>query len=315
MCFEKRKSPVKIMCCCSFFAALFGILMIVFAFLLTGNSMLENMEKEDESIEDVRKLIFTILLIFSLVTIVIASLGFCFTWCKHRCFVCMYGIILLPTWIFVLVVGTIATLASVTATENIEEQCLIYADYGTNVELDENTSIKITLDIYVSLGIDEYMCSRSCPCIEVDTKDQWYSDPPVDREDSSANPLVIGLDTYTLPYFSSYQDCIEEKSKDIYQNGDSFNAFAMAFKSQSSYDEIMKWIKFFEDEYDCAGICFPAAFSFSKSIENGRPTKACLNSIKDDLNTAFLGLAITTLLAGIFLFFIFIIQYCLWKKY
>jgi len=77
----------------------------------------------------------------------------------------------------------------------------------------------------------------------------------------------------------------------------------------------MKWIQFFEDEYDCAGICLPASFSFSKSIKNGRPTEGCIGAIKDDLNTAFLGLSVVTLLAGIFLFFVFIMQYCLWRKY
>jgi len=78
------------------------------------------MEKEDEEIEDARKFIFMVLLIFSLVTIVIASLGFCFKWCKNRCFACLYGTLLFPTWIIVIVVGTLSTLASVASTDAIE---------------------------------------------------------------------------------------------------------------------------------------------------------------------------------------------------
>lgn len=75
--------------------------------------------------------------------------------------------------------------------------------------------------------------------------------------------------------FNTYQECIDESAKDMYQVngfGTEFNKFAKSFKNQSSYDSIMKWIKFFEDEYDCAGICQPSAFSFSKSIAIGRPT-------------------------------------------
>lgn len=41
MCFEKRKTPVRIICGCSLLAALFGLLMIVFAFLFTNNEILK----------------------------------------------------------------------------------------------------------------------------------------------------------------------------------------------------------------------------------------------------------------------------------
>lgn len=77
----------------------------------------------------------------------------------------------------------------------------------------------------------------------------------------------------------------------------------------------MEWVEFFEDEYTCAGICSPALFYWSKSIELGRPTEACVGSIKDDLTESFLGLAVATLVSGFLLFFIWIMQYCLWKKF
>ena len=71
----------------------------------------------------------------------------------------------------------------------------------------------------------------------------------------------------------------------------------------------------FEDEYDCAGICPPARFYFTRSIDSGKPSSGCVESIKDEVTNAFTGLGITTLIAGIFLFFVFIMQYCLWRKY
>ena len=77
----------------------------------------------------------------------------------------------------------------------------------------------------------------------------------------------------------------------------------------------MEWIEFFEEEYTCSGICTPALFYWSKSIDLGKPSKSCVNSIKDDLTDSFTGMAIATLFSGILLFFIWICQYCLWRKF
>mgnify|MGYP001473114236 FL=1 len=61
----------------------------------------------------------------------------------------------------------------------------------------------------------------------------------------------------------------------------------------------MEWIEFFEEEYTCSGICTPALFYWSKSIDLGKPSKSCVNSIKDDLTDSFTGMAIATLFSGI----------------
>lgn len=79
------------------------------------------MEQENEDIESARKFVFLTLLVFSLVTIGIASCGFLFKWVKNRCFVCTYGIILLPTWIFLVVIGSVSVIASVASTDHISE--------------------------------------------------------------------------------------------------------------------------------------------------------------------------------------------------
>jgi len=47
----------------------------------------------------------------------------------------------------------------------------------------------------------------------------------------------------------------------------------------------------------------------------GVPTKSCLISIGDELKTPLLGVGGAALASGIFLFFTFIFQYCLWRKY
>jgi hypothetical protein len=197
--------------CCSGFAALFGALMIMFAFFLTSNDVIENMEKEDEDIKEGKEFIFTLLLVFSLMTIGISLLGCCFKCCKNRFFNVLYGSLLLPTWVIIIVIGTLATFASTAATDELEKQCLSFTDITESYTVDGSTEIDISLDIYDSLQINEYMCSASCPCDTTDKSNEWLSNPPIGREDTGTNSLVIGDLSYSTR-FTSYKDCIEEKA-------------------------------------------------------------------------------------------------------
>ena len=123
MCFEDRKTPTRCIMVLSALAAICGLVMIVFSFMLTNNDVIENMEKENADIGDAKKLIFLVLLIFSLITIVIAALGFMFACCKNRCFAVLYGLLLLPSFIVIVIIGAVSIAASVAASDTIEEEC------------------------------------------------------------------------------------------------------------------------------------------------------------------------------------------------
>ena len=86
MCFSDRKKPMCCIMVCSGLAVICGLVMIAFAFIFTNQDVLKQMEKEDEKIEDGRKLLFIGLVIFSLLTIVAATMGFCAKCCKSWCF-------------------------------------------------------------------------------------------------------------------------------------------------------------------------------------------------------------------------------------
>ena len=94
-----------------------------------------------------------------------------------------------------------------------------------------------------------------------------------------------------------------------------FYEFAKRFREQGDFTEIKEWIIFFEEEYECAGICKPALFNWYTAVTGGKPTQSCVSAVKDDLTGSFMGLGIATLVSGVLLFFIFLCQYCLWKKY
>ena len=112
MCFSERKKPVRCICCLSICAVIASIVMIIFAVMITNSDILDQIGKEDASIKDAKNRVFIVLLIFSLATLLIGGLGFCFYPCHNRCFAILYGLLLLPTWLAVLIIGFIAVAAA-----------------------------------------------------------------------------------------------------------------------------------------------------------------------------------------------------------
>lgn len=155
----------------------------------------------------------------------------------------------------------------------------------------------VSLDIYESLKINTYMCSSDCPCAPVLQATEW----------TSITERVFNF----AGTYKTYKECMENP-----KGGLRFNVFANEVTGNTeNYALVNEWVTFFETEYDCAGICKPALFYWSKSVEVGRPTQSCVGSIKDELTSSFMGLGVATLISGILLFMIFVMQYCLWRKY
>ena len=124
MCkFYSRRCPLWIVTGGSFIVALAGVIMIVIAVMFYNSELVENVSKEDEAIEDGRKFIFVSLVIFALFTIAIGLLGFCFCYTDSKIFACTYGLVLLPTWIFVLTCGIVAVAVSFAGKDRIEDEC------------------------------------------------------------------------------------------------------------------------------------------------------------------------------------------------
>lgn len=145
------------------------------------------------------------------------------------------------------------------------------------------------------------MCSSDCKCKDVPSKTDWTKMTVVENRDMPCKAWDFSGTVTT------YKECITNVPEiTVVGEGAAFAIFAKKFREQDDFNTIMEWIEFFEDEYTCAGICTPALFYWSKSIELGRPTKSCVNSIKEDLTDSFTGLAGATLASGILLFFIWI---------
>ena len=155
------------------------------------------------------------------------------------------------------------------------------------------------------------MCSQDCPCPVTAKSTEWISLSSADLALSNRGTggFVFESADSGLQTYETYKTCIESETAGVTEY---FKAFAAAFRSQSNFADVMEFIEFFEAEYQCAGICSPALFSWSVSVTQGKPTQTCLISIKDDISTVFMILGLVTFLSGVLLLCVFICQYCLW---
>jgi len=80
-------------------------------------------------------------------------------------------------------------------------------------------------------------------------------------------------------------------------------------------DTGVKILSYFESKYTCSGICNPSLFFWSLNLDKGVPTTNCLGYLKSEIGNNMNYLGITAIVVGGILFFIWIFQYCLWRKF
>ena len=148
------------------------------------------------------------------------------------------------------------------------------------------------------------MCSVNCPCKPVSQKTEWTN---LDRTD-----LNRCRDWDFTGTITTYKECLKTPGLNAKIR---FQGFADGLVNEDSWESLADFIEYFEIQLECAGVCKPALFSFSQSIENGRPEKSCVLGLVDSIGEEFTGLPVATFCSGVLLFFIFIFNYCLWKKY
>ena len=159
----------------------------------------------------------------------------------------------------------------------------------------------IRLEIYEDIYINQFMCSKYCPCKDPGTaKSVW---------EAESDNLIYWDRKEEFDFsgeWETYKDCVTQVEPD----GDiknPFIPFAEHFRDQENFEVISDWLEFFEKEYTCAGFCFPVLFSWHRPISQGRVGKACLGDIKDDLETSFVAIAAMAIVSGIVLFFTMVI--------
>ena len=124
MCIEK-KTTQKALGWFSLVVAICGIIMITMGVLMYGSDTVKNIALEEETVDDFRKASFIGLVIFALATIGVAVCGLTICCCKieNRCFLMGYGIVLLPMWIILMVIGAVGIYASTAGKDELTDQC------------------------------------------------------------------------------------------------------------------------------------------------------------------------------------------------
>ena len=185
-------------------------------------------------------------------------------------------------------------------------------------ETDKNVE---KIDQEVGEVINSKMCTYLCPCYMGETGEiiEVYEDA-FDEED---------LNEYGRSWYGFYDQFEDEEYEELVWSIDPENSFL-------SIEECMEWLQeineayggdydveddvpltekeremvaYFEEKYECAGLCDPPIFYFSKSIEDGPPKSGCFESMWDDIAAILNGLGTGPFVSAIMIFLSFFCMY------
>jgi len=77
---------------------------------------------------------------FSIFVLLVSACGFMLKCIKNRCFVCTYGIILLPIWLVVLIFGFVGLAFAFASKDMINDACFdLKAETSTTLDIEGST--------------------------------------------------------------------------------------------------------------------------------------------------------------------------------
>merc|ERR1712130_375690 len=69
-----------------------------------------------------------------------------------------------------------------------------------------------------------------------------------------------------------------------------------------------------ENNYKCSGMCEPGLFFFSRPLHEGPPTQTCFKKFKQELHDSAEGIAVNSVVTGVFALFIFFSHFSLYCR-
>ena len=143
MCFDERKTPVNCITLMSIFVVICAILMAVFTYLGTQSETLDSIAdaKSMSDLEGYQTMFAVIFFLLAAFILVQAILGFCFRCCKHPCYAWCYGILALPVWLALIIVGGIACAAALASDEDVTKECNKILEETSKDSSDDGTDI------------------------------------------------------------------------------------------------------------------------------------------------------------------------------
>ncbi len=180
-CYESLKVARRWVCFWSFLSCLSAGGIVYFALIMNEVEVLIRIEDEVQYLNeyDIRQFFFTGLMTLAVFIVIFSCFGLSFCWIRNRPCIMFWGTLLLPLWLLTVGVGLAAIFISFTAADEFEKECetLIAGrkDGTRKVEFTETgDNLEMNLNIYKDIGIDQWMCSVSCPCPAIREGLEWY---------------------------------------------------------------------------------------------------------------------------------------------
>jgi len=74
-------------------------------------------------------------------------------------------------------------------------------------------------------------------------------------------------------------------------------------------------LSYFEQKYECSGVCHSSLFFYDLDLNEGPPVETCLKYMKEEVSGDLQYLGYTSLAVGIICMLIWVVQYILWLKF
>ena len=145
--------------------------------------------------------------------------------------------------------------------------------------------------------VNKLMCTEQCPCegdhhdiieddIDESTLAKSFKRTWKEKKSGDLIPMVFGLDEGQKGReFGSFEDCYNEILKKKSPPNDMFKAAANNFEKQ------LKKMRYYEEEFECGGVCDLPLFYSTKPMADGLPEEDCIDAIiESELDNKLLGM-------------------------
>lgn len=135
--------------------------------------------------------------------------------------------------------------------------------------------------------VNTYMCSVDCPCqadhhdiiqddIKEDSLNKVFHRTWKDKPAPGMIPMKFGFedDDKVKKEFASFEECYNEiLSQKVGGGSDIYNA------AVANYKKTVNKIRYYEEEFECGGICDMPLFYTTKQLADGLPEEDCIDAI------------------------------------
>ena len=277
MCFSARKKPACIVGILSAVILATAVAMIALSINFTGADIFKAFKDEDGEVNKLKDVTFYILASISVLCLTMGICGLCLMRCNNKCCPIVFGVCLMPTWVLTFIFGCVIAWFSNSSAETIQEFCS--AEDNGSLVIDWGRDLVEDYDVKIGDLVNSIMCSRECPCPNIPNKNIWLDIDEEELNSIGRTGLKISTQGYTEFDFSGQGSTIYRKFSDCYSDINAGRTSRVQpektqFRNRWEENQLSLAIDFanyFEQTYNCSGICESALFYYALDVTEGKP--------------------------------------------